>query len=105
MAVKVGDVITVKGWTSSTPRQRLKVLAVCDGYAWARMEERGRSGQFSGTHYSLPLDQVEAAPRRVKGPSLKRLKAAMVTAHPDRGGSHEEFIAAHEAYKRAAKEV
>jgi hypothetical protein len=107
MAVKVGDVVNVRGWTSDSQRARLKILAIDGGYAWARHEERGpRPGRFTGTHYTFPLDRIEAAPPRV---SLKKLKAAMVAAHPDKGGSPEAFIAAREAYERAkassAKEV
>jgi hypothetical protein len=35
-------------------------------------------------------------------PELKRLRREMVEAHPDRGGSHEAFIAAERAYAAAA---
>ncbi|MFE9812446.1 hypothetical protein [Streptomyces sp. NPDC005548] len=34
-------------------------------------------------------------------PDLDALKAAMRTAHPDVGGSHEAFLEAHERYERA----
>lgn len=34
-------------------------------------------------------------------PSLDELKAAMASAHPDRGGSGEAFIAARQRYERA----
>lgn len=34
-------------------------------------------------------------------PDLAALKAAMRAAHPDMGGSHEEFLEAHERYERA----
>jgi hypothetical protein len=34
-------------------------------------------------------------------PHVKRLKAAMVAAHPDRGGSNEAFHKAHKAYAAA----
>lgn len=36
---------------------------------------------------------------------LKRLKAAMADAHPDRGGTSEAFIAARERYLRARRRV
>ncbi|MFD3657002.1 hypothetical protein [Streptomyces sp. NPDC058620] len=38
---------------------------------------------------------------RYAGPDIKQLKAAMAAAHPDRGGTDAEFIAAHTTYKRA----
>ncbi|KPC75264.1 hypothetical protein ADL27_50050, partial [Streptomyces sp. NRRL F-6602] len=34
-------------------------------------------------------------------PNLAELKAAMRAAHPDMGGSHEAFLAAHQAYEQA----
>jgi hypothetical protein len=100
--VRTGDIVTVTGWTSETPKQRLKVLATCDGYAWCRAEWPKRSDRYNGTHYTLALDQIEAAPR--KGRSLKALKAAMAAAHPDKGGSPEAFIAARAAYEAAQSE-
>jgi hypothetical protein len=99
MAVKVGDVITVKGWTSESPRARLKALAIRNGYAWCRAEWPKGSGRFGGTHYTFRTTDVKAARRQ--GVSLKTLKAAMVAAHPDKGGSTEAFIAAREAYEQA----
>jgi hypothetical protein len=95
--IRVGDVVTVRGWTSETPRQRLQVLAVRDGHAWCRAEWPKGAGQFGGTHYTFPIAAVEAAPRR--GANLKALKAAMVAAHPDKGGSAAAFIAARAAYE------
>jgi len=38
-------------------------------------------------------------------PELRRLRMAMADAHPDRGGSNEEFIAARGAYKRALRQA
>ncbi|WP_331760699.1 hypothetical protein OH810_31670 (plasmid) [Streptomyces albidoflavus] len=38
-------------------------------------------------------------------PNLAELKAAMRAAHPDMGGSHEEFLAAHQAYEQARVNV
>jgi len=38
---------------------------------------------------------------QAKQPDLAELKAAMAAAHPDRGGSDAEFIAARERYQRA----
>ena len=40
-------------------------------------------------------------PSRPKPPSLPELRKAMADAHPDRGGSDAEFIAARARYERA----
>lgn len=40
-------------------------------------------------------------PGQRKSPSLPELKQAMADAHPDRGGTHEAFIAARARYERA----
>jgi hypothetical protein len=40
-------------------------------------------------------------PTRPKPPSLAELRKAMAAAHPDRGGSHEAFIAARQRYEQA----
>lgn len=40
-------------------------------------------------------------PHRPKPPSLTELKQAMADAHPDRGGTDAEFIAARQRYERA----
>ncbi|MCQ8831829.1 hypothetical protein [Streptomyces malaysiensis] len=40
-------------------------------------------------------------PSRPKKPSLSELRKAMADAHPDRGGTDAEFIAARERYERA----
>lgn len=42
-----------------------------------------------------------ALPSRPKPASLPELKAAMAAAHPDRGGTDAEFIAARQRYERA----
>jgi len=39
------------------------------------------------------------------GPDLKRLKREMADAHPDRGGTDEQFVAARQRYKQALKEA
>lgn len=44
-------------------------------------------------------------PTRPKPTSLPELKAAMADAHPDRGGSDAEFIAARQRYERAKAQV
>lgn len=40
-------------------------------------------------------------PHRPKPPSLPELRKAMADAHPDRGGTDAEFIAARQRYERA----
>lgn len=40
-------------------------------------------------------------PSRPKPPSLPELRKAMADAHPDRGGTDAEFIAARDRYQRA----
>jgi len=40
-------------------------------------------------------------PSRSKPPSLPELRKAMADAHPDRGGTGAEFIAARQRYERA----
>lgn len=40
-------------------------------------------------------------PDRPRPPSLPELRAQMTNAHPDRGGTHEAFIAARARYERA----
>lgn len=52
----------------------------------------------------LPPERKARTGRRPTSPppsDLKALKAAMADAHPDRGGTNEAFIAAHERYLRA----
>jgi hypothetical protein len=49
-----------------------------------------------------------ATGRARRGPGkreIAKLRAAMIAAHPDKGGSHEAFIAANGAYQRALKEA
>jgi hypothetical protein len=43
--------------------------------------------------------------RKERGPELRRLRLAMADAHPDRGGTDEEFIAARERYERALRQA
>jgi hypothetical protein len=52
------------------------------------------------TRRRLHLTEPEI-PSRPKPPSLPGLKAAMAAAHPDRGGTHEAFIAARKRYETA----
>ena len=38
-------------------------------------------------------------------PELKRLRMEMAGAHPDRGGTREEFIAARKSYEHALRQI
>jgi hypothetical protein len=56
----------------------------------------------------VPPPFTPAAYRTPAVPSvdeLKRLKAVMAAAHPDRGGTDAEFIAAHQKYEQARRRV
>lgn len=70
-------------------RQRLEA----DGEIWRR------SAQWWEPDIRLYLNPpvIEQAVK----PDLAELKAAMAAAHPDRGGSDTEFIAARQRYERA----
>jgi len=52
------------------------------------------------TRHRLHLAKPDI-PVRQKPLSLPELRKAMAAAHPDRGGSHEGFIAARTAYEQA----
>lgn len=52
---------------------------------------------FGRLLYLTPPD----LPTPAKRPSLQQLRQAMADAHPDRGGTEAEFIAAHQRYERA----
>ena len=39
----------------------------------------------------------------VRAPAIKDLRRAMIDAHPDRGGTAEQFIQAHRRYQRALR--
>jgi hypothetical protein len=53
------------------------------------------------------LLERRAEARRQRGPSnreITRLRAAMIAAHPDKGGNEEAFIAANRLYRQAIAE-
>jgi uncharacterized protein YcgI (DUF1989 family) len=55
----------------------------------------------------IKLLQRRADGRAYRGPGkreIAKLRTAMVAAHPDKGGSHDAFIAASNAYQRALRE-
>lgn len=70
----------------------------------------GRGGTVYATReaaeeYLYRWEGEQERKRKEAGPELKRLRMAMADAHPDRGGTNEEFIAAREAYKRALRQA
>lgn len=75
--------------TRFVDRQRIEA----DGEIWRR------SAQWwePDIHLYLNPPVIEQATK----PDLAELKAAMAAAHPDRGGSDAEFIAARQRYERA----
>lgn len=73
------------GRTGFVDRQRIET----DGEIYYR--------RFPNRLYLAP-PEIPGAPKR---PSLAELKAAMAAAHPDRGGTDAEFIAARQRYERA----
>lgn len=55
-------------------------------------------------HWSAPDFHLHLNPpdlQQVTKPDLPALRAEMAAAHPDRGGTSEEFIAARQRYERA----
>lgn len=74
-----------RGRTAFVDRQRIEA----DGETFYRPSAR-----------TLYLTEPEI-PHRPKPPSLPELRKAMADAHPDRGGTDAEFIAARQRYERA----
>lgn len=68
-----------------------------------RIEADGEVYQH-GKHWSSPQFHLYLEKPNLNAssePSLDQLKAAMRAAHPDMGGSHEAFLAAHKRYEQA----
>lgn len=55
--------------------------------------------------YLFGADRERERQRQERGPDLKRLRQEMAGAHPDRGGTDEQFMAARERYKQALREA
>jgi hypothetical protein len=70
-----------------------------------QLEEIGevlnRSAGWWAPDFRLYAAPPDLEPRQPDVPDLAQLKAAMAAAHPDRGGTDAEFIAARERYERA----
>ena len=68
------------------------------------LESIGEAYHHQGTAsfriYAQPPD-LSTARRQDPAEELSRLRAEMAAAHPDRGGTDQEFIAAHRRYKQA----
>lgn len=99
-----------------TPRRiyyaRPRRAAMPTGYI--DRQEFERDGEIRTRHYwsedwhlfaskSAAEDYVFPAP--AAGPDLRDLRMAMADAHPDRGGSREEFEAARARYLRAKERI
>jgi hypothetical protein len=63
---------------------------------------RGAGGWWAPDHHLYAAPPV-LEPARPEPPDVRELKAAMHSAHPDRGGTDEAFIAARERYERAQR--
>ena len=55
--------------------------------------------------YLYRREREQERKRKGAEPELRRLRMAMADAHPDRGGTNEEFIAARERYERAQRQA
>lgn len=87
-------------WSSGPPKQSTRLLkAYCEhcGYT-ARITAKWLNSVGPPL---CPTDGVPMIDERVR--IFARLRAQMIAAHPDKGGSHEAFIAAHSAYEKARK--
>src|SRR5260370_35373960 len=72
-----------------------------DGEVWYRA---GREHLYATCERAQAI--IDAHPRKPRGRrDLRELRRAMADAHPDRGGTNEEFIAARERYERALRQA
>jgi hypothetical protein len=55
--------------------------------------------------YLYRREREQERKRKEREPELRRLRMVMADAHPDRGGTNEEFIAARERYQRALRQA
>ena len=70
--------------------------------------ETGSAGQlFFATRQAAEdyLSRQAGEPARPAAPSVRQLRRAMANAHPDRGGTAEQFIQAHRRYQTALRSV
>lgn len=56
--LKAGDIVHVKAWAHAKPRQRAKVIAIADGFAWIRLQNPkqilgAHHAGFTGSHHVL----------------------------------------------------
>lgn len=70
------------------------------GYVDRRRIEAEGAVYHGYTHRRLHLAPPEIPTRRAK-PTVSELRKAMADAHPDRGGTDAEFIAARQRYEQA----
>jgi len=89
-------------WSGGPPKQSTRLLkAYCEhcGYT-ARITSKWLN--VAGPPL-CPIDGVPMIDERAR--NFARLRAEMIAAHPDKGGSHEAFIAARAAYERARRMI
>lgn len=67
-------------------------------------EQKWAESRAEGLRSFAEMERALAPFRDLRSPAeLSRLKAEMADAHPDRGGTTDAFIAAHERYVRARR--
>ena len=99
---KCGDPVCVNGglhdygWSATEPEALAAMQAAVAALGGPRTAGPGAFGYYAETARST-LRKLNAAGK----PGLGQLKATMLAAHPDKGGSDGEFIAARRTYERA----
>lgn len=68
-------------------------------------QELERTGSVRATRWLMLFAEPPELPKPAAAPDLKELKAAMAAAHPDRGGTDAEFIAARDRYVKARRKL
>ena len=84
------------GWSATEPEALAAMQAAVAALGGPRTAGPGAFGYYAETARST-LRKLNAAGK----PGLGQLKATMLAAHPDKGGSDGEFIAARRTYERA----
>ena len=84
------------GWADSEPEALDAMRAAMSALGGPRNAGPGAFGYYA-TVARDALRRINAAGR----PDLTRLREAMVSAHPDKGGTEAAFITARKAYERA----
>jgi hypothetical protein len=88
------------GWVGSEPEALDATRAALIALGGPRQAGPGCYGYYSQIARNA-LRRINAAGK----PDLPKLRQAMVSAHPDRGGTDTAFIAASKAYERARQRI